>query len=168
MTAQANINDAFAEWNRQVQLPGNISLDEATDILQTFGPTLTDADGNAFWDALAVEFDRLNIITPGTYVGLRNWANNNEDAANNAFVALGTSVQSLPETLPVNDAIRLQENTDELGDVPAAQAILEGFKTGGTSKTDQLVDQALQIGIDSLDGRAEQLGDEIIRDTPPA
>lgn len=162
-----NINDAFFEWTRQVQLPGNLSIDDATDILQTFGPTLVDADGDAFWNGLAVAYGDLGFIQPATYVGLRNWANNNEQGANDGFVALGTLNNSLPETVPVIDAIRLQSNQDELGDIPAAQAILEGHKTGGTTTVEQLVDEALQIGIDSLDGRAEQLGTEIIRDLPP-
>ena len=160
----STLNDAWQEWTRQVQLPGNISQTEATDILQTFGPTLTDEDGDAWWDAVAIEYERLNIITPGTYVGLRNYANNNEQGANDLFDGLlPGSVGALPETGPVDDAIRQQSLIDEQAEIPGNVLIIEGNKTGGTSVQEVQLDQAYDIAIAALENRDQQITDELLQ-----
>ncbi len=146
------ISDAWRAWTAAVQQPGNVSQDEATDIIQTFGPTLTDAEGDAWFVAVAVELGRLGLINPATYVGLRNFANNNEVGANDLFDALLISINGLAETRPVNVAI-LANNSDQAKlDATANIAIVQGFKTGGTSSQDVQLDIALDQAIFALQG----------------
>lgn len=149
------IQDIYQAWTAEVQKPGTVSLSEATDIAQTFGPTLSDEDGDAWWNAIAVEYNRLNIITQPTYVQLRNHANNNEQAANELFEAL--KVEYLPATVPVNQALAGENLAEQLAAIPNNIATIEGFKTGGTSVSDTQLDDALDQAIFALQGLEVQL-----------
>lgn len=159
------IQTAFEEWTRQVQLPGNISQDQATDIVQIYGPTLEDADGDAWWVAIATYYESLGIIAQPTYVQLRNYANNNEAGANDLFQGLVSAINFLPETVPVNDAINFENTLQAGAAIDPNKARIEALKSGGTSVEDVQFDAALDVAINALDGLAVSIADEITNQT---
>lgn len=159
--------DIYSAWNAQVQLPGNVSQTEATDILQTFAPNVSDADGDAWWVAVATYYDAAGIIAQPDYVQLRNHANNNEAGANTLFAGLGVAMNALPESAVVNEDLALQGAIDSQAEVDPNKTRIEALKSGGTSVADVQFDQALDIAIDALDGLDSSLTDQINSLTPP-
>lgn len=153
----STLTDAWRAWTAEAQINPPPSLDDSTNIIQTFGSTLSDADGDAWWEAVADEYNRLGIINPPSYVGLRNYADGNEQGANDLFDALQSAVLLLPETRPVTDAISLQTAIDDQSAIPGNQSIIENQKTG----TNQQLDDAYQIGIEALTVLSADLQDLI-------
>lgn len=139
----------------QVQLPGNISQSEATDILQVYAPTIDNTDGNAWWVAVATYLGTdLGIINPVTYVGLRNYADNNQTEADALFVGLQIGIEVLAESAEIITALQLEDNTNAQLGIAANIAIIEGDKTGGTNPQ---LDTAYDVAVAALQKEDERL-----------
>lgn len=153
----STLSDIFRAWSADVQTPPPPSLSDATDILQTFAPTVSDTDGDAWWEAVGAEWGRLGLVTPSTYVGLRNFTNGNEAGANELFDALISAMNNLPESAVVLAGLNAQNDADQLAAIPGNITTIEGFKTGGTSVADVQLDTALDEAIASLRALEAQL-----------
>ena len=153
------IQDIFEAWNVTAQINPPPSLSDATDTLQTFAPTVSDTDGDAWWEAVGAEINRVapGEVNPGTYIGLRNWADNNEANANELFAALVTAINSLPETIIVNAGLDTQNVADQLAEIPGNIIDIQNLKTGGTTVKDVQFDTALDEAIASLQALEVQL-----------
>ena len=132
------------------------------DALQTVVTDgLSNAEGNAFVDAIATEFNRLGIINNPTYNNLRG--NIIADPAVHAalFNSIGT-IGQLPEAAPVFEAINLTNFRDDRDNVDAAIDridVLIAAEPGGT--VGRLVKEILRGGKRELRGYKERLRDEI-------
>lgn len=143
------------DWNTQVQLPGTISQSEATDILQVYAPNINDTDGDAWWAALAVYLGtELGIISPSTYVGLRNYVNNNQTEADTLFEGLQIGLEDITESASIITDIMLEDNTNAQAGIAANITTIEGDKTGGTN---QQLDDAYDVAIAALQEEDERL-----------
>lgn len=150
------LQDMWALWVTDVNGPGNTSQDEATDILQTFtgggSGLIDDATGDAWWVAIATEYDALGIINQPTYVQLRNEINQAGDpTGNDLFAALMAKLLPLPETRTVAAAMESTDRADELGTrIPADRVTVE---TALATETDPALIDALNAGLRELDQR---------------
>lgn len=154
----STISDAWRTWTAAAQINPPPSIDDATDILQTFGPTLSDTDGDAWWNAVATEFEGLGLIRQPSYVQLRNFADGNEAGANRLFDALLLAINGLPESRPVNQAINLGNDAAARAAIAGNITRIENLKSGGTSATDIQFDTALDQAIFALQQLQQQLG----------
>jgi len=154
------IQDIFEAWNATAQINPPPSLSDATDTLQTLAPTVSDTDGDAWWEAVGTEINRVapGEVNPGTYIGLRNWADNNEANANELFAALASAMNNLPETFPVRIGLDTQNIADQLAEIPGNIIDITNLKTGGTSVKDVQFDTALDEAILSLQELQDRLG----------
>lgn len=132
------------------------------DALQTvITDNFSNAEGNAFVDAIAVEFNRLGIINNPTYNNLRG----NIIADPVVHLALINSIGTigfLPETAPVLDAINLTNFRDDRDNVNAAidrcDALIAAEPNGTVGR---LVKDVLRQGKRELRSYKEQLRDQI-------
>lgn len=145
-----SLQDVYDDWSNQVQDPGTISLSEATDILQTYLPDVTDQEGDDWWEAVGGEYGALEITNPGTYVGLRNHANNNELPANDLFDALLPRLNMLAEAFVILEKLRTLNLENEQADIPGNITILEADIAG---TTDPQLKDTYQLSIDALVAR---------------
>ena len=153
------ISNVWRAWTAAAQINPPPSIDDATDILQTFAPTVDDLDGDAWFVAVAVEFDRLAIIVQPTYVQLRNFVDGNESGSNELFDALLLAINSLPESAIVNLALALENDTEAESTIDANIAIIEGNKTGGVNQQlDDAYDQAIASLLELKVLLSQQLG----------
>jgi len=151
------LQEAWAVWTADVNSPPLPSLSDATDILQGFGPTLTDQEGNDWWNAVAAEYDRLGIITgAGTYTQLRSYANSaGETVANELFASLQEdSIRKLPETIIVENAVNLEGLLEEQAQIPLDITTIETFRD---LQSDPVIIRALNDGITALERRLEEI-----------
>ncbi len=152
------ITQAYGAWAIAVNNPPAPDIDEATDILQQFAPTLSDADGNAWWDAVAATYESLGIINQPTYTQLRNEVNQaGAVAATDLFDALISRINSMPESVPVNAALQAGDTAAELAAIPDNIIAIEALKIGGVFVSDQQFDAALDQALIYLQALEVQL-----------
>jgi hypothetical protein len=121
---------------------------EAGDVIEVFGPTMPGAAARNWIDAIATQYESLGIINNPTWASLRSEIINEGVAKSMAlFGAMASGINSLPESIPINEAIQIQSNEDIKSTIPANIAILEGHKTAGAN---QQLDDALDVAINAL------------------
>lgn len=151
------LTNAWALWTADVNDPPLPNLDDATDILQAAGPTLTDQQGDDWWNAVAAEYDRLGIITgAGTYNQLRSYVNSaGETVANELFNSLQEdSIRKLPETAIVEVALDRESLLAEQTQIPLDITTIE---THRDLQSDQVIIDALNAGIEALERRLDEV-----------
>ena len=153
----STLSTIWRDWNSQVQLNNNLTLNEAGDILQTYTRGVGDAEARQWWNAVAAEYARLNIINQPDYRQLRGHVIGSEGPANELFDALATAINSLPESDEVNKGLDRQNRDDDLAAIDPNIARIEALKTGGKSVSDRQFDRALQNAITSLEALKEDL-----------
>lgn len=151
------LTDVWAVWTADVSNPPLPDLSAATDILQSVGTTLTDQEGDDWWNAVAAEYDRLGIITgAGTYTQLRSYVNSaGETVANELFNSLQEdSIRKLPETIVVENALNLWSLTEEQVQIPLDIITIETFRD---LQSDPVIIRALNDGIVALENRLAEI-----------
>ena len=134
------------------------------DAMQTVITTgLSNAEGNAYVDAVAAEFNRLGIINNPTYNNLRGEIiGEGAVTARAIYDALAVSLNALPEAEPVIQAGRLQElrsDRDNVNDaITRVQEIIDNEPAGPLRR---LVREAIRPGKDLLRQHKQALRDEI-------
>ena len=133
------------------------------DALQTvITDGLSNAEGNAYVDAVAVEFQRLGIINNPTYNNLRGNIIDDPAVHRALYDALAVSLNALPEALSVLSAARLTELRDERDSVNDAidrcDALIAAEPPGTVGR---LVKEVLRGGKQQLRDYKERLRDEI-------
>lgn len=157
------LTDVWAVWTADVNNPPLPSLSDATDILQAAGPTLTDQEGDDWWNAVAAEYDRLGIISgAGTYTQLRAEVNSSgETISNELFISLQATITLLPETAPVEIALLRQSLLDEQSQIPTDITTIE---TDRDLQTDQVLIDAYNAGIAALERRLEDVNGQLTQE----
>ncbi len=133
------------------------------DAMQLVVTGISNAEGVAYVDALAVEYERLGIINNPTYNGLRGEIIT-EGAATALvqFESLGLVLNALPEALPIIDAVALFELRDTRDEIDAAIArcdVLIAAEPAGT--VGRLVKDVLREGKNLLRQHKAQVRDQI-------
>lgn len=123
---------------------------------------LSNAEGNAYVDAVAAEFNRLGIINNPTYNNLRSNIIADPVAHMELYLALGASVTNLPEAEPVIESARLTELRDERDNINAAIDRCDDLIAAEPAGTvGRLVKEVLRVGKQQLRQHKEALRDEI-------
>ena len=133
------------------------------DALQTvITDGLSNAEGNAYVDAVAAEFNRLGIINNPTYNNLRGNIIADPVAHRNLYDALATALNALPEAAPVIQAAQLTGLRDERDNANAAIDRLDVLIAAEPSGTvGRLVKEVLRNGKQLIRQHKEQLRDAI-------
>ncbi len=124
----------------------------------------TQAEGNAWVDAIAAEYNRLGLINNPTYNNLRGSIINATDAdeAEALFSALAVSIGALPETAPASESAQLIDLRDERDNINGAIDrcdVLIAAEPAGT--VGRLVKEVLREGKRLLRQQKEQVRDAI-------
>ena len=134
------------------------------DAMQTvIDQGMSNAEGNAFVDALAALYANLNQINNPTYNNLRgDIIDDGAAVAKEKFVALATSINQLPESEPLIIAaslIDLRADRDNINDAIDRLEVLRQAEPSGV--VGKLVKQVLQQGKQQLREYRQQVRDAI-------
>lgn len=157
------INDAWQAGIDAVVADNTLNRAGFVDALQTvLVQRFTNAEGNDWCDAVAVEFNRVGLITNSTYNRLRNDMIADPVLHRTRFEALGGTIQSFDETLPALQSARLidlRSDRDLINDaIDRVQAIIDAEPAGPTRR---LVREAIRPGKDLLRQHKQSIRDEI-------
>ena len=124
---------------------------------------LSNAEGNAFVDAVAAEYANLGIINNPTYNNLRGEIiSEGADTAKALYNALGVTINALPEIDPVLEAAQLmtfREDRDNINDaIDRCDALIAAEPPGTVGR---LVKEVLRDGKQKLREYKEQVRAEI-------
>ena len=124
---------------------------------------LSNAEGNAFADAIAAEYERLGIINNASYNNLRSEIiNEGADTAKALFSALATSLNAIPEVVVVIQAAGLMDLREDRDNINAGldrlDALIAAEPSGGVGR---LVKEILRQGKDQLRQYRQQVRDAI-------
>ena len=124
---------------------------------------LSNAEGNAFCDALAVLYQSLNQINNPTYNNLRgDIIDDGASVAKEKFVALAAAINVLPETEPVIQAaalMDLREDRDQINNaIDRLDALIAAEPAGTVGK---LVKETMRAGKDQLREYRQRVRDAI-------
>lgn len=147
-----------AAWTKVVALINTPPLpdqDDTTDELQLNAPAITDAEGDAFFVAVAQVYQNLGIISQNTYIALRSEINQvGENASNALFDVIVDKVISLTEARPVLISLLTKSLEDRRDQIPTEITTVE---TDRDLRTDQVLINALNAGICRLHEEREAL-----------
>lgn len=156
------INEAWQAGIDAVIADNTLNRGGFTDALQTvITDGLSNAEGNAFVDAVAAEFERLGLINNPTYNNLRGNIISDPVAHKALFDSIGT-IPALAEANPVLLAARLTEVRDERDNINGALTRCDDLIAAEPSGTvGRLIKDILRGGKRELRTYKEQLRDEI-------
>ena len=134
------------------------------DALQTvLTQGVSNAEGNAFVDALATLYNTLNQINNPTYNNLRgDIVDDGADVAKQKFAAFASSINQIPEVEPLIVAanlIDLRADRDNINNALDRLDVLRDAEPNGT--VGRLVKQVLQQGKAQLREYRQQVRDAI-------
>ena len=118
----ANVRDAWEAGVDAVIADPTINRAAFVDAMQTvITQGLSNAEGNAYVDAMAAVYERVGLINNATYNNLRNEINSEGKATSmEAFDALEPALNLDAAAAPVNNAARLMELREERDNADAA------------------------------------------------
>jgi hypothetical protein len=121
------LQEAFDAGIDAVIADNSLNRGGFVDAMQTvISRGLSNAEGNAFVDAVAVFYEQNGIINNPTYNNLRNEiVNEGADVAKRLFLNLGAGINALPEAVPVNNAARLQDLREDRDQIDAGLTRLD-------------------------------------------
>ena len=123
---------------------------------------LSNAEGNAYVDAVATRLNGFDIINNPTYNSLRGKIVADPVAHRTLYDALATDLNALPEAAPVISAAeltRLRDERDSVNDALDRLDVLIAAEPAGT--VGKLVKEVLRNGKQLLRQHKEQLRDAI-------
>lgn len=159
----ATIEEAYQAGIDAVVANNTLNRGGFVDALQTvITDNFSNAEGNAWVDALAAEFNRLGIINNPTYNNLRGNIIADPVVHRALYDALAVSINALPETNPVLEAAELTRLRDDRDNADAAidrcQALIDAEPAGTVGR---LVKEVLRDGKRLLREYKQQLRDQI-------
>lgn len=158
----ADIREAWQAGVDAVVADNTINRGGFVDALQTVITTqFSNQEGNDLVDAVATEFNRLNIINNPTYNNLRSNIIDDPVAHVELFEALGT-IGRLDELLPAVQALRLielREDRDNINDALDRYDVLIAAEPNGV--VGRLVKETMRAGKDLLRQHRETVRNEI-------
>ena len=124
---------------------------------------LSNAEGNAFVDAMATLYQSLNQINNNTYAQLRgDIVDDGADVAKEKFIAFATAINTLPETGPLLVAANLIDLREDRDNINAAIDRLEELRVAEpNSPFARLVRSALNQGKQQIREYRQQIRDAI-------
>lgn len=129
--------------------------DEATDVLQVDAPTLTDAEGDAFFVMVAQVYQDLGITAQNTYIALRNEVDQaGKTASVLVFDVIAEHVMVQPETAPLATGLDSEAVDVEILQIPTDITTIE---TQRDLETDEVLIQAYNDGIETKNRRKDFL-----------
>lgn len=158
------VADAYSAGVDAVVADNTLNRGGFVDALQTvIMRGLSNAEGNAFCDAVATLYQSLNQINNPTYNNLRgDIIDDGAVVAKAKFDALAVTINALPETVPVINAARLIDLRDERDNVDAAitraDALIAAEPRGTVGR---LIKDVLRNGKGLLRQQKQTLRDEI-------
>ncbi len=157
------IQDAYQAGIDAVVADNTLNRGGFVDAMQTvITDGLSNAEGNAYVDAVAAEFNRLGQINNPTYNNLRNNIIADPVLHRSLWDALAVSLNALPEAEPVILAGQLTQLRDERDNVDAALTRSDDLiaaEPGGT--VGRLIKEVLRNGKQLLRQRKQELRDQI-------
>jgi len=124
---------------------------------------LSNAEGNAFVDAIAVVYESLGIINNPTYNNLRGEIiAEGAPVSKDLFDALAVRINAMPEAVPVIQAAQLLDLRDERDQVDAAidrADVLIAAEPGGT--VGRFIKSILREGKNQLRQHKQAVRDQI-------
>ena len=133
------------------------------DAMQTvITDNFSNAEGNAYVDAVATEFNRLGIINNPSYNNLRANIIADPGVHTSLYAALATSLNALPEAQPVIDAAELTRLRDDRDNINNAIDRLDALITAEPNGTvGRLVKEIMRDGKRQLREYRESVRDNI-------
>lgn len=157
------IEDAYQAGIDAVVADNTLNRGGFVDAMQTvITDGLDNAEGNAYVDAVAAEFNRLGLINNPTYSNLRGNIIADAVLHRELYDALAIALNALPEAIPVIDAAQLTVLRDERDNVNAAidrADVLIAAEPAGT--VGKLIKEVLRDGKNLLRQHRQQLRDQI-------
>jgi hypothetical protein len=116
------VADAFEAGIDAVLADNTLNRAGFVDAMQTVITTgLSNAEGNAFVDAVAVQYESIGLINNPTYNNLRGEIiNEGKDTALKAYNDQAVAINALPEFEPVNNAAQLMDLREDRDQADAA------------------------------------------------
>ena len=148
------ISDAWQAGIDAVVADNTLNRAGFVDALQTvITQRFSNAEGNAWCDAVATEFNRLGLINQPTYNRLRAHIIADPVIHRSLFDALQATISTMPETLVAVTSLRIINLRADRDEVNTSISTLQGFKTGQT----QQVRDSLDAGIAALRQQRENI-----------
>lgn len=152
------LNDAYEAGVDAVIADNTISKNGFENAIQALVTTLNNADADTWVTELVGDYERLDIINNPTWANFRsNIISDGKPLAMDVFAGLEASITLLPTTPQVREDINLMDLRIERDEVNTSIVTMQGFKPGQTKQ----VKDALDIGVDALRLRKEQVRSEI-------
>ncbi|MGI9486273.1 MAG: hypothetical protein ACR2RF_10430 [Geminicoccaceae bacterium] len=128
----------------------------ATDQLQILAPDMTDAEGDALLNAVAVIYNNLGINSQDTYIALRNEINQaGETASMGVFDVIVGPISQLAESTPWQMSLSKKSMEDEV--TTTIDADITTIETEKAAQTDPVIIGALDEGVAAKSRRKEEL-----------
>lgn len=150
------LTDAWAVWTAEVEAAAPLpNRARAIDILIADGPTLKRPAAGDWWDAMALEYNRLGIIKNTDYDALRSEVTRQGAAiSNELFGALQGQVTVLDETAKVVAALEEESLVREQAQIPLDIAKIEEDRD---KKADPVLIDAYNEGIKAKERRLGEI-----------
>jgi hypothetical protein len=149
---------AFEAFIDAVIADPSLTKGDAGDIIASFGAGISGPESRDYLDAVAAGYETIGVLNNPTYAALKNEiVNEGKPTSMAMYAALESTVNALPETVPINDGIRITYLRDERDQVDANIVTMVGFRVGQPRQ----IKEALNLGIDSLRGYKEQVVAEL-------
>lgn len=154
-TATDELKKFWAKFVADVNDSTLPSQSEATDLLRLDATKVSVTQGDAFYVAVATLYNDLGITKQATYLAMRGEIDQaGETASNNLFAILTPVLISKPDIVPVAQDLLRAARQAELDKIPADIAAV---KTDRDLKSNQILVDAYNKGIDALNNRANEL-----------
>ena len=150
------LTDVWAIWTAEVEAASPLpNRARAIDILIADGPTLKRPAGGAWWDAVALEYNRLGIIKNTDYDALRSEVTRQGAAiSDELFAALQGQIALLDETAAVVGALEEEALIREQTQIPLDISKIEEDRN---KKLDPVLIDAYNEGIKAKERRLAEI-----------
>lgn len=159
----ATVADAWQAGIDAVVADNTLNRGGFVDAMQTvITSNLSNAEGNAYVDAVAAEFERLGIINNPTYSNLRSNIISDPVVHRNLYDALAVTINALTEAEPVIQAAeltRLREDRDEADNAIDRLDVLIAAEPNGA--VGRLVKDVMREGKRQLRQYKQEVRDQI-------
>jgi len=165
-----NVKDYLNTWIEFIVANRTATKVQSTDHLQ-FVADVTNAEGNAWFDAIAGLFESLGLTKASTYGALRNRVANTEGkVSQRLYAALLKNIMALPETSPVERALRIFGREQRIEVLVESIRVVRKYRSSLPEpekitdlNQEMLIRRALGKGIDDLNLKVELLKNSLLQ-----
>jgi len=165
-----NVRDYLLTWVAFIIATPTATRAESVDHLQSVA-IVSNADGNAWFNAIAILLNSIGVINNPTYSNMRGEVINEGEVVSSAlYAALFQAIRELPETAVVGTAIknferqrRIGEITTDIQQVREHRDALPNPPAIVDPQEERAIRKALVDGIQTLRAEREQLQGRLAR-----